>query len=218
MSEGKQSATMPLVTNKRKAISEIILCPLLIGVLGVLEYWRMVDKGWAEHEIRNMMIFFGVLFALAFSGMLCQYFTKLRFAPDGIAFMLFHITLRRLPAEQIRLLGGVIYTKGSRRASHVYHRIAVCDCSLEELADIGEKKTPKLYRNSRMMRGWTEDMASKYLCKRGRSPFRDLDRSCKILWLEWDRERLELLQQMYPAARWIDLTDKKVFDEQLKQR
>ena len=214
----KWNSTMPLVTNKREGKKKIILYPFLIGVLGLLEYWRMVDKGWAEHEIRNMMIFFAVLFALPFLTMLCQYFTMLRFTPEGISLVLFGCAFRRFPAERIRLLAGIIYTKGYRTAHHVYHRIAVCDCTLGELADIGEKKTPKMLRNLRTMKGWTEDMAGKYLRKRGRSDFRDLDRSCKILWLEWDKERLAMLQQMYPEAQWIDLTEKKIFEEQLKQR
>lgn len=208
---------MPLLTNKREEMGKIILFPFVVGALGLVEYWQMLDKGWTEHEIRIMMIFFVVLFVLPFPVMLFQCFARLRFAPDGIVLELFGVMLRRFPAERIRLLGGIIYITGYR-AYHVHHRIAVCDCTLGELADIGEKKTPKMLRNLRTMKGWAENMAGKYLRKRGRSDFRDLDRSCKILWLEWDKERLALLRQMYPAAQWIDLTEKKVFEEQLKQR
>lgn len=215
MEEDRHGYSMPLGADKRETILVAFLLPIFLAAWAFVTYCDMRYENWSESAIRGMMTLFAVFFIYSYFYGLYQCFAKLHFVPEGVAITIFGFTVRMIPAERICLLAGIICTEGKR--NHRL-RIAVCDCSLEELADIGERKTPKMLRNLRTMKGWTEDMAGKYLHKRGSSAFRDLDRSCRILWLEWDKERLELLREFYPSARWIDLTEKKVFDEQLEQR
>lgn len=218
MEERNRSCTMPLAANKQDALTGVILAPILIAFLGLVEYWQISDKGWSEASIRDWMVFFIVLFGIGYLITLCEFLAKLHFTPEGISVTLFGFTIRQFPAERIRLLGGITYSTGTRRGHSWHYKIAVCDRSLEELADIGEQKTPKMLRNSRSLRGWTEDMAGKYLRKRAASLFRHFDRSSRMMLLEWAPERAEILQHLYPHARWIDLTEHKMFDKELSQR
>ena len=138
-----------------------------------------------------------------------QCFGKLHLVREGIAVTLFGKTLRQVPRENIRFLGGVSY----RRKSREYKWICVCDRSMEELAEEQERKTPQMLRNARTRSDWAEDMAGKYLIRYVASPRCQFGIPRKdILLVEWSPERLELLLEMYPGVPWRDLSDKKKLD------
>ena len=57
-----------------------------------------------------------------------------------------------------------------------------------------------------------------YLYHRSMTVPGDMNFMRDILWLDWDPERLQILRQMYPDAQWLDCTQKKIFDAQLKNK
>ena len=64
---------------------------------------------------------------------------------------------------------------------------------------------------------WLGETAAKYLWRRAESMKGDLNLHRHILWLDWSPERLKLLLEMYPQAQWLDCTQKKLFDAQLRE-
>lgn len=140
-------------------------------------------------------------------------FTKLHIAPEGIAVTLFGKTQRQIPREKLRFFA--VFT-GTRHCRYPKN-LAVCTCSMENLAEKEEQKTDKMFRSARTRPGWAEDMAKKYLLRCASSfrsevgiPHRD------ILLIEWSPERLDMLLEMYPGVPWADLTEKKVLDAERK--
>ena len=65
---------------------------------------------------------------------------------------------------------------------------------------------------------WHGETAAKYLWRRAESLKGELNLHRHVLWLDWSPERLKLLLEMYPQAQWLDCTQKKLFDAQLKQK
>jgi hypothetical protein len=176
---------------------------------------------WLESQIRDMSLDGSVWLLRGFHLWLLLFvalefincFGELHLVFGGVAITLFGKTLRRFPREKIRFLGGVRYSRKSRE----YKWICVCDRSMEELAEEQERKTPKMFRNSRTRPGWAEDMAGKYLIRYVASMRRQLGLPRKdILLIEWSPERLRMIQDMYPGVPWTDLTDKKVLDAERK--
>ena len=134
----------------------------------------------------------------------------LHIVPEGIAITLFGKTVRRFPAEQIRFLTAVPGNASSNRTD----KIAVCDQTLEELTYLGYKTTPKAFRIEKPR--WPGEFAESYLYHRSMTIPGEMNFMRKILWLDWAPERLQMLRQMYPDAQWLDCTQKKIFDAQLK--
>ena len=176
---------------------------------------------WLESQIRDMSLDGSVWLLRGFHLWLLLFvalefincFGELHLVSEGIAITLFGKTLRRFPREKIRFLGGVRYSRKSRE----YRWICVCDHSMEELAEEQERKTPKMFQNSRPRPGWAEDMAGKYLIRYVASMRRQLGFPRKdILLIEWSPARLRMIQDMYPGVPWTDLTDKKVLDAERK--
>ena len=176
---------------------------------------------WLESQIRDMSLDGSVWLLRSFHLWLLLFvalefincFGELHLVSEGSAITLFGKTLRRFPREKIRFLGGVRYSRKSRE----YRWICVCDHSMEELAEEQERKTPKMFQNSRTRPGWAEDMAGKYLIRYVASMRRQLGLLRKdILLIEWSPERLRMIQDMYPGVPWTDLTDKKVLDAERK--
>ena len=138
-------------------------------------------------------------------------YATLHIAQEGIDITLFGRTLRQFPAEQIRFLSAVHGNASSNRTD----KIAVSSKTLEDLTELGYKTTPKSMRikNPR----WPGEFAESYLYQRSMTVPGDMNFMRDILWLDWDPERLQILRQMYPDAQWLDCTQKKIFDAQLKE-
>lgn len=118
-------------------------------------------------------------------GLTC--FAKLHILPQGVALTLFGLTLRQVPAEKIRLLSAVTYS----RSLDAVNQIALCLRPPEE----------RLYLYLRRKSGY----------------FRvNLNTNRDILWLDWSPERLRLLREMYPDVPWIDGSPDGRFDKQLQ--
>lgn len=135
----------------------------------------------------------------------------LNLVPEGIAITVFGKTVRRFPADKIRFLTAVSGSASRNRAD----KIAVCEYTLEELTQLGYKATPRLMRIPRPR--WTGEFAESYLYHRSMSVPGELNYMRKIIWLDWSPERLKLLLEMYPQAQWLDCTQKKLFDAQLRE-
>ena len=114
--------------------------------------------------------------------------------------------------EQIHLLAGV---RGCYNKADHQDVIAVCTDSLEELTALGRQHTPKLLQNGEDR--WHGETAAKYLYRRATSLRGNLNLHKRILWLDWSSERLNLLREMYPQAQWLDCTEKKLFETQLRE-
>ena len=159
---------------------------------------------WLESQIRDMSLDGSVWLLRSFHLWLLLFvalefincFGELHLVSEGIAITLFGKTLRRFPREKIRFLGGVRYSRKSRE----YRWICVCDHSMEELAEEQERKTPKMFQNSRTRPGWAEDMAGKYLIRYVASMRRQLGLPRKdILLIEWSPERLRMIRICTPV-------------------
>ena len=126
-------------------------------------------------------------------------FLKLHILPQGIALTLFGKTIRRVPAEKIRVISAVRY---SHKADTV-DQIALC---LLPLPEILEKE--KLDSSE-------ERRVYYYIYRRSRYYRVNMNLSREILWLDWSPERAKLLMAMYPNARWVDGSPDSRFDKQL---
>lgn len=134
-----------------------------------------------------------VLLSPLFLAELAICFTKLHIVPQGIALTLFGKTVRRVPAEKIRILSAVQY---SRKLGAV-EQIAVCTMSPGE---INCATAEDLYHYLLVTAGFLRVT---------------LNLNRRILWLEWSPERLKLLRRMYPDVSWIDGSPERQFDKQL---
>ena len=206
MNQTGRGYTMPLVVNRRKRFGGAAWFLILIFAAYVVPAIRETPEKYVL-KVRIMQCVLP-LFALVTFWEASECFAKLHFVPEGIAITLGKWTIRRVPVEQIRFLGGVRY----QNKYALSDLIAVCPKTMEEMAELQAEKTPKMFQNSRSVSGWTEDMAAKYVIRRS-SPYRR--RMPGILWIEWSPDRLRKLQAMYPHAQWLDCTDKKLFDSQL---
>lgn len=202
MEEKQQGYELPFAADPGVQIAFIVIG--LLGVAGTVWF------AWSEEEA------FLLAFAAAFLVMVLYYagqlLARLRITPDGIAITLFGITLRHVPAEEVRLI--VALRKYNTKANP-HDVMSVCRNSVEELTELGSKYMPKLLQSQ--TERWFGQTAAKYLYRRAESVRGELNLHNHILWLDWSAERLKLLLQMYPAALWMDGTEKKIFDTQIKQ-
>lgn len=180
---------------------------IAIGLLGIGgTVW------FAKSEGVPFLLAFAVLFlaiVLYYAGQLAS---RLHIVPEGVAITLFGRTLRRFPAEKVRVIAAV--RKYNNKGTH-HDVIALCAYTLEELTELGKKHTPKLLQNGADL--WHGETAAKYLWRRAESMKGELNLHKHILWLDWSPERLRLLREMYPQAQWLDCTQKKLFDAQLRE-
>lgn len=181
-------------------------------LVSIWMFYSAVSGGWAEKSRQGVAVFFGVLFVFAALLLIAGCIAKLHFVPEGITVTFLGRTVRRVPAERIKLLGGM--TQYHRHRNSFW--IAICDRTLEELAELGDKENPEFLRNKRTWIRWAENSAEKYLQRRIQSAWQGFNADRHILWLEWDAERLKALRQMYPNAQWVDFTDKKRLDKQVQ--
>lgn len=126
-------------------------------------------------------------------------FVKLHVLPQGVALTLCGLTLRRVPAEEIRVISAVQY---SHKADAV-DQLALC---LIPLPEILEKEHMDASEETRVHR---------YLYRRSGLFRVNLNLNRHILWLDWSPARLKLLRQMYPKALWMDGSPDKRFENQL---
>lgn len=169
---------------------------------------------WENYETRNkpshdvlMQVLTVILFVawvLMMAVIVVGHVSKLRIVPEGIAITLFGKEIRRVPAEQIRLLAG--FRENTRKAAPMY--LAVCSKTLEEFQEWGQC--------CQYDEPWEGERVIKYI-SRIPSVLLTFHLHKEILLLDWSPERLSILRQMYPEAQWLDCTQKKVFDAQLKQ-
>ena len=206
MNETRRGYDLSLVTHKgRFWIILVVICLLVFNL-----EWGFRRDGFEAAWIMRLMY---PLLALAVVLEFVSDFSRLHLVSEGIAVTLFGKTLRQIPVQDIRFIGGFIGAKHSRFSKN----LAVCTRSMEELAEEQERKTPKMLRNARTCPGWAKDQVGQLLLRYStsiRSQFGFFRRD--ILLIEWSPERLELLLQMYPGVPWVDLTEKKKLDAERK--
>lgn len=207
MNDGKQRYSMSLAANRSSAVWLAVLYPLILFAYALLKNREMTQKGWDDGTKSGMLIFLAVLALAGYIGVLYNCLAKLHIAPDGITVTIFGFYIRHVPAECIRFVTGI----HCRRRANEVKLIAICGYNLAELTDLAVKTKPQMLRNSREF--WPGEWAGEYLHRQARRALR-LDK--KIFWLQWDASRMKVLQEMYPQAQWLDCTQKKLFDEQLK--
>ena len=153
------------------------------------------------------VLFSGVLLTYA-----AQLLARLHIVPEGIAITLFGITLRRVPAEQIRTIVALRKYENKANPQDV---MAICSNTVEELTVLGNRNMPKLLQ--READRWYGQTAASYLYRRANTFRGEMNLYKHILWLDWSVECLGILREMYPNALWLDGTEKKIYDAQLKQ-
>ena len=206
MSETGRGYSLPYAVDKGVRIGTILVMSICTIVAGALFAWMIRPKIWYDWLICFLPV---LLMLILFSTNVLELFAVLHIVPEGIAITLFGKTVRQLPAEQIRFLTAVPGNAASDRVN----RIAVCDKTLEELTELGYKTTPKSMRIKKPR--WPGEFAESYLYHRSMTVPGEMNFMRRILWLDWDPERLMLLRQMYPDAMWLDCTRDKIFEKQL---
>lgn len=212
MNEPSNSYSIPLVVNRERRVAELIVgVILLIGLI-----WYTISMMRDNLPGAWIMLIPAAVLAVMLLVQLAEYFARLHLVPQGIAITLLDKNIALFPAEKIGLLCGALHFV----KYDTIPLIGVCMYTLDDLAAIREKQLHRnpYYRGNIPYRkrrsDWREKFAQEYLRRRcnhyGSDPRKD------ILWLEWDPSRLTLLQQMYPHAAWLDTTDKKEFDDQLR--
>lgn len=180
---------------------------MAIGLIGIgATVW------FAKSEGEPLLLVLVALFLAIILYYAGQLVARLHIVPEGIAVTLFGMTLRRLPAEEIRVIAAV---RKYNNKANPHDVLAVCGNTLEDLTELGRKHTPKLLQNGADL--WHGETAAKYLWRRAESMKGELNLHKHILWLDWSPERLKLLLEMYPQAQWLDCTQKKLFDAQLRE-
>lgn len=180
---------------------------MVIGLIGVgATVWFAKSEG-----VPFLLVFVALFLAITlyYAG---QLVTRLHIVPEGIAVTLFGVPLRRFPAEEIQVIAAL---RKYNNKANPHDVMAVCVNTMEELTGLGTKHTPKLLQNGADR--WYGETVAKYLWRRAESMKGELNLHRHILWLDWSPERLKLLLEMYPEAQWLDCTQKKLFDAQLKQ-
>ena len=186
-------------------IAVMAVCTVLCSVMFIWMIWPGTLLDWLIALCPMLLMLF------LFSSNILELFAVLHIVPEGIAITLFGKAVRRVPAEQIRFLTVIPGNAASDRVN----RIAVCDKTLEELTELGYKTTPRSMRISKPR--WPGEFAESYLYHRSMTVPGEMNFMKRILWLDWDPERLHILRQMYPNARWLDCTRDQRFEKQLLQ-
>lgn len=195
----------PFAEDPGTRIGHIIIYTVLAGFVGGYALWEMgrnTSGAW-------ILLIFALVIAMAGLPEIGELLMRLQICPEGISITVFGKTLRRIPAEQIRFLSGV----SGRKRDNAIPQIAVCSYSLEDLTTLGIRSTPKFLKIRKER--WEGEFAGSYLRKR--SILKGLICERRILWLDWSRERLMLLWQMYPQAQLLDCTREGQFETQLKR-
>lgn len=205
--------SMPFSTNRRKSLLILAGATVLLGLLLFLYDQKAIYSGLTPDERKLPLLLSSAVCLPVIALYLVRCLAQLHFVPEGIAVTLFGLTIRRFPAERIRFLSAV---QDARAKTDSVDLIAVCSYSLEELTQLARNRTLKLFQNSREF--WPGEWAGKYLYSRAQSPLGEFNFYREILFLEWAPERLETLMTLYPHAQWLDCTQKRFFDEQLRQR
>ena len=208
MSDTGQGYSLPYAVDKGVRIGTILVMFVCTVAAGALFAWMIQPKIWYDWLICFLPV---LLILILFSSNVLELFAVLHIVPEGIAITLFGKTMRKFPAEQIRLLTAV---PGNAACDRV-NRIAVCDQTLEELTCLGYKATPRSMRIAKPR--WPGEFAESYLYHRSMTVPGEMNFMRSILWLDWDPERLMLLRQMYPDAMWLDCTRDKIFEKQLNR-
>lgn len=192
------------VRNRIAQIAVAAACFAGLTVMEVIESSQGNFSIWKFMSLPLAMLIVWILYTVM------ELLAQLHIVPEGITVTLFGKTLRRFPADQIRFISGV------RLCYRAYHKdlIAVCMYLPDELSELWKKRTPKMFQNSREL--YPGENAGKYLYRKGYSLSGEMNCQKRILWLDWSPERLEILRQMYPDAQWMDTTQKKIFEQQLK--
>lgn len=209
MPETGQGYSLPYVVDKGVRIGTIIVISICTIACASLFIWMIRPVIWYDWLICFLPV---LLMLVLFSSNVLELFAVLHIVPEGIAITLFGKTLRQFPAEEILFITAI----SGYAASDRINRIAVCNKTLDDLTALGYKTTPKAMRikNPR----WPGEFAESYLYHRSMTVPGEMNFMRKILWLDWDPERLMLLRRMYPDAQWLDCTQKKTFDAQLNNK
>ena len=202
MEEKRRGYDLPFSADPGTQIAFILIG--LIGMAGVV--W------FAKSEGVSFLLVFTVLFLAIILNYAVQLLARLHIIPEGIAITLFGLTLRCVPAENIRV---IVALRKHETKANPHDVMAVCANTVEELTELGNRHMPKLLQNEADR--WYGQTASHYLYCRAVSVKGDLNLHKHILWLDWSPERLRLLREMYPEVQWLDGTEKKLFDTRLKQ-
>lgn len=208
MSGNKRGYSMPYAVRRRYrlAVPVIWLIMAAVSIASLKpELWSIFNP--ESSKIISLRITTVVMFPLSIP-YTAALFAQLHIVPEGIAVTLFGKTIRRIPAEDIRLLAGFRY----RHKSSETNLIAVSTRSYEDLQERELRGTPELVRNA--AGSWEEMWVGKYLSRRAGELFREWNLLRWLLWLDWDPERIRVLRKTYPQAQWVDLTKEKSFDAQ----
>ena len=190
--------SLPYCVKMKEQLTILFGCPAAVAFL----YWRASSSGAMDGEMSWMFrLLFGILLAVsAWEGQ--QMLWKVHFVPEGIAVTLGPWTLRRIPVEEIRLLCGVLQTQRSKNRTICTYWIAVSTRSREEIAKQQDDKFGCFSEEIRRKVARHMDWNCSFI--------RGLD--LRILWLEYERERLEVLRSLYPQAQWLDCSEGRIFD------
>lgn len=198
MDEPRRGYSMPYCVNQKQQLAVLIGIPLIVAYF----YWDASREGMLHGE-------FGWLLWLVFGGGILyalwegqQMLWKVHFVPEGIAITLGSWTIRRIPVEELRLLCGVLQKKRNKHGTTIVYWIAVSTRSMEEIA---KQRDDAFGCYADQIRHDTARFMNRRVNMR-----LGVDR--RLLWLEYDRERLEALRGLYPAAQWLDCSEGKIFD------
>lgn len=202
MSEETRGYSMPLWSLKKEDRIALIVT-FIVATVCMVGMWFLLAFSPAESGKGATLAFLAAVIAVLTLSLWSIYFAQVHFVPEGVAVTLWGVTLRRIPAEKIRLIVGS-YTMN--RGTELWS-MGICDFTMEELTAYAISKTPKFFRNSREFRPgeWADDYFS-------RGPVYNR----RILTIAWEPERLQALQKLYPHARWVDISKDQVFDKQLE--
>ena len=184
-----QGYTMPLTTDRASL-------PISLGIVFVLAIFLSIaaqQPGGYRGGILWVLYLCAVTPWLLWES--CRFSAKLQLTGEGIAVTLFGLTLRRFPAEQIRLFAGVSYRKKGHTRTRTFVRtcyvIAVCAAVPVSGAEL-----------------------SRYA---GSFRRRIGIRKKHVLLLDWSPDRLRKLRRMYDAP-WTDLTEDRALDAELSRK
>lgn len=197
----KDSPVLPFVSDWGSRAGELVLSAAGIGGCALI--------AWAEYGRTGagalVLLLPGALFLALGIYTLAECLAKLSVTAEGVSILLLGRPLRSIPAEEIRLLArAVYYNRGDS-----YPMIALSTLSLEDIALLREKQLRRnpYYRSNLPFRkngaDWVQKFAAEYIRNRCHKGFGTLF-GRKILWLDWDADRLKLLRQSYPHALWLD--------------
>lgn len=196
---------MPFSTRKGSFLLYSVFATAVVVAIWFWQNYETRERASHDMLMQVLTVILLVAWLLMMAVITVRCASKLYVLPEGITVTLFGRTLRRFPAGQIKLLAG--FRENTVKAASM--SIAVCSKTLEEFQEWGKccgYEEP-----------WEGEQIIKYI-SRIPSIVCDLNLHSKILLLDWSPERLGILQEMYPDVQWLDCTQKKLFEEQLKNQ